>query len=719
MSLKKFFNRKRITSLPKSVADRIAAGEVVDRPISIVKELIENSIDSGADRIILEIKNGGKSYIRVTDNGCGIPAEDVDAAFFRHATNKIETDSDLMSIETLGFRGEALASIAAVTRTQMITKIPEADTGTQITIEGGNIIEKIPVGAADGTTIIVTDLFYNTPAREKFLKKDSTESSLIIDFISKMTLAYPDIRFKLINNDKTLFSTSGKGDVFENIYMVYGKEIASNLFAFEAEEGDMRVRGYISNPVYNKTTRRNQFYFVNGRSVANKILEQSVAMGYGDKMPEGRYPVAYIFLNIAADSLDVNVHPNKKEIRFEEPLKIRDFVQKAIFNALNTELGIGKMSEKTILKNNPENNFTGSPKNIFVNKTVEQESSVQEEMLNFKPGRKSAEKSDKNSFSEVSSASEVSGGSRVSGVSEVSEGSVVSEVLEKRPFVPKTDKVDIINLRGARPGGFMSSANSGANYIKGGIKIEDTKPVKEYEIPARNNSDSYDNSHNYDNADSCENSDSCDNSASYDNADDSSVRMKKFDVSAIEVMGVLFDTYIAARDYKTFYLIDQHAAHERVFYEQFLKAFNKEDAAPQMILAPIIKEIPYYADEDKENWFEFLVKSGFIIESFGGKSYIIRGIPSYMSISEAENFLDDYIDSISESTDFKDQRTLDKIIMKSCKSAVKAHDKLSMDEVNALLASLSETENPFSCPHGRPVIIKMGVSEMEKMFKRV
>lgn len=695
MSLKKFFNRKRITSLPKSVADRIAAGEVVDRPISIVKELIENSIDSGADRIILEIKNGGKSYIRVTDNGCGIPAEDVDAAFFRHATNKIETDSDLMSIETLGFRGEALASIAAVTRTQMITKIPESDTGTQITIEGGNIIEKIPVGAADGTTIIVTDLFYNTPAREKFLKKDSTESSLIIDFISKMTLAYPDIRFKLINNDKTLFSTSGKGDVFENIYMVYGKEIASNLFAFEAEEADMRVRGYISNPVYNKTTRRNQFYFVNGRSVANKILEQSVAMGYGDKMPEGRYPVAYIFLNIAADSLDVNVHPNKKEIRFEEPLKIRDFVQKSIFNALNTKLGIGKMSEKTILKNNPENNFTGSPKNIFVNKTVEQESSVQEEILNFNPGQKSADKSDKKSASEVSK------------VSEVSEVSGASGVSESRAFVPKTDKVDIINLRKTQPGGFMSSANPGANYIKGGIKIEDTKPVKEYEIPSENNSDSYDNSHNYD------------NSGNYDNADELNVRVKKFDVSAIEVMGVLFDTYIAARDYKTFYLIDQHAAHERVFYEQFLKAFNKEDAAPQMILAPIIKEIPYYADEDKENWFEFLVKSGFIIESFGGKSYIIRGIPSYMSISEAENFLDDYIDSISESTDFRDKKTMDKIIMKSCKSAVKAHDKLSMDEVNALLASLSETENPFSCPHGRPVIIKMGVSEMEKMFKRV
>ncbi len=681
MSLKKFFNRKRIMSLPKSVADRIAAGEVVDRPISIVKELIENSIDSGADRIILEIKNGGKSYIRVTDNGCGIPAEDVDAAFFRHATNKIETDSDLMSIETLGFRGEALASIAAVTRTQMITKIPEADTGTQITIEGGNIIEKIPVGAADGTTIIVTDLFYNTPAREKFLKKDSTESSLIIDFISKMTLAYPDIRFKLINNDKTLFSTSGKGDVLENIYMVYGKETASNLFAFEAEEADMRVRGYISNPVYNKTTRRNQFYFVNGRSVVNKTLEQSVAMGYGDKMPEGRYPVAYIFLDIAAGSLDVNVHPNKKEIRFEEPLKIREYEKKSIFNALNTELGIGKMSEKTILKNNLENTFKGSSKNIFIDKTVGPESSVQEEILQFNPQEKSAEVSDKKS---------------------------ASEVLESRAFVPKKDKIDIINLRQTKTVGIINKTNTGSNYTKGGIKIEDTKPVKEYEIPASDNSGSYGNSESYNNAES------------YDNAEEeAAVRVKKFDISAIEVMGVLFDTYIAARDYKTFYLIDQHAAHERVFYEQFLKAFNKEDAVPQMILAPIIKEIPYYADEDKENWFDFLIKSGFIIESFGGKSYIIRGIPSYMSISEAENFLDDYIDSISESTDFKDKRMMDKIIMKSCKSAVKAHDKLSMDEVKALLDSLSETDNPFSCPHGRPVIIKMGVYEMEKMFKRV
>ncbi|MBR6700694.1 MAG: DNA mismatch repair endonuclease MutL [Firmicutes bacterium] len=665
MGLKELFERKRIQRLPKSVADRIAAGEVVDRPISIVKELVENSIDSGADSITVEIKNGGKSYIRVTDNGCGIPPQDVETAFFRHATSKIEKDSDLFKISTLGFRGEALASIAAVTRTQMITKIPEESAGVKISIDGGTVVEKVPVGASDGTTIVVKDLFYNTPAREKFMKKDGTESTLITDFISKMALAYPDIKFRMINNGSQLFGTSGKGDVLENIYVIYGKEIGSSLISFEKESADMKVKGYISNPKYTKNTKRNQFYFVNGRYIVNKTMEDGVALGYGDKIPEGRYPVAYIFLDVPPGSVDVNVHPNKKEIRFSAPAEVREFIREAVFERLNTRSGITTMSEETILKSNkisaPEASGKKEERKLFSSREEIKETSVQEEIKVFKPA--------------------------------------------PEKFVPKSSRVDIINLQETKIGKIELKSRNVEAQVKTDLKpqkaneADDKKPEQDKtEIKFSAEPESPEK-------------------PSYDEPVQS--RVKKFDVSTLEIMGVLFNTYIAAKDYETFYLIDQHAAHERVFYEKFLKEFYSEVAAPQMMLAPIVKEIPHHVKGEGEEWLAFLEKAGFIPEPFGDRTYIFRGIPSYMDISEAELFLDDYLDGLSESSDFKDKRTVDKIIMRSCKSAVKAHDRLSMEEVKALLDDLSETENPFSCPHGRPVIIKMGVKDMEKMFKRV
>ncbi|MBE6020878.1 MAG: DNA mismatch repair endonuclease MutL [Clostridiales bacterium] len=671
MGLKEIFERKRIQRLPKSVADRIAAGEVVDRPISIVKELVENSIDSGADSITVEIKNGGKSYIRVTDNGCGIPPQDVETAFFRHATSKIEKDSDLFKISTLGFRGEALASIAAVTRTQMITKIPEESAGVKISIDGGNVVEKVPVGASDGTTIVVKDLFYNTPAREKFMKKDGTESSLITDFISKMALAYPDIKFRMINNGSQVFGTSGKGDVLENIYVIYGKEIGSSLISFEKESGDMKVKGFISNPKYTKNTRRNQFYFVNGRYIVNKTMEDGVALGYGDKIPEGRYPVAYIFLELPPGSVDVNVHPNKKEIRFSAPLEVREFIRGAVFERLNTRSGITDMSEETILKGNSMfvsvTNTEIEKRKIFAVPDLEKETFVQEEIKVFKP---KAEK-------------------------------------KEEKFTPKSGKVDIINLQETKNENIIKNREDKIQIFK---KAESEKVEEISAIPISEP------------VNEVQRTDNITETVTVTEKEDVlpvKDKEKKFDVSELEVMGVLFNTYIAAKDYNTFYLIDQHAAHERVFYEKFLNEFYSENASPQMILAPIVKEIPHYVKNADDGWAGFLEKAGFIPEPFGERTYIFRGIPSYMDMSEAERFLDDYLDGLSEISDFKDRKTVEKIIMRSCKSAVKANDRLTADEIRALLNDLSETENPFSCPHGRPVIIKMGVKDMEKMFKRI
>ena len=631
-------NRRRIRSLEKQVADRIAAGEVVDRPLSIVKELVENSIDAGADSITLEIKNGGKTFIRVTDNGCGIPSEDIEIAFLRHSTSKIVTDNDLSSIETLGFRGEALASIAAVTRTQMITKTPEEATGTRISIEGSAVTEKVPVGAAEGTTIIVRDLFYNTPARMKFLKKDHTESGLIIDFMCRMTLAYPGIRFRLINNGKMMFHTTGKGDVLENIYAVYGKETAENLIPFEGEEDGIRAEGYISQPTYTKSSRRNQFYFVNGRNVSDKIMEDAVSAGYGDKIFENRYPVAYVFLTVPANTVDVNVHPNKKEVRFDEPEKVRELIRRSIFERLNTREGVGRFDGESILREKPG---------------AEPDLQVREDVAPFK---------------------------RVSFADPLPEGT--QEKMGVEVISLKTDKKDEKPYSGGRTQSAVSitrSSHPEGYFSPAAPKDPELRDPREEEA-----------------------------------------RTMRFDLGSLTVLGVVFLTYITAYDEEYFYLIDQHAAHERVFYEQFLDAFYQQEAAPQLLMAPLIRETDLkIAASGDTGWMEFLRKSGFIIEEFGGKSVRISGIPAYMDLSEAQRFLDDYIDSVSDSTNFKDQKTLDKIILRSCKAAVKANDQLGMEEIRALLEDLSKCSNPFSCPHGRPAIIRLSKREMEKMFKRI
>lgn len=631
-------NRRRIRSLEKQVADRIAAGEVVDRPLSIVKELVENSIDAGADSITLEIKNGGKTFIRVTDNGCGIPSEDIEIAFLRHSTSKIVTDNDLSSIETLGFRGEALASIAAVTRTQMITKTPEEATGTRISIEGSAVTEKVPVGAAEGTTIIVRDLFYNTPARMKFLKKDHTESGLIIDFMCRMTLAYPGIRFRLINNGKMMFHTTGKGDVLENIYAVYGKETAENLIPFEGEEDGIRAEGYISQPTYTKSSRRNQFYFVNGRNVSDKTMEDAVSAGYGDKIFENRYPVAYVFLTVPANTVDVNVHPNKKEVRFDEPEKVRELIRRSIFERLNTREGVGRFDRESILRETPG---------------AEPDLQVREDVAPFK---------------------------RVSFADPLPEGT--QEKLGVEVISLKTDKKDEKPYSGGRTQSAVSIARSShpeGYFSPAAPKDPELRDPREEEA-----------------------------------------RAMRFDLGSLTVLGVVFLTYITAYDEEYFYLIDQHAAHERVFYEQFLDAFYQQEAAPQLLMTPLIRQTDLkIAASGDTGWMEFLRKSGFIIEEFGGKSVRISGIPAYMDLSEAQRFLDDYIDSVSDSTNFKDQKTLDKIILRSCKAAVKANDRLGMEEIRALLEDLSKCSNPFSCPHGRPAIIRLSKREMEKMFKRI
>lgn len=595
-----------IRLLDKSVSDKIAAGEVIERPISIVKELVENALDAGADSVVVEIKNGGKSYIRVTDNGCGIPSEEAETAFLRHATSKISTAADLDAIDTLGFRGEALASIAAVTRTEVITKTKGSKTGTRLILHGGRVITKEKTGCPDGTTIIVTDLFYNTPARLKFMKTDSAESGLIIDFMSQMALAYKDVKFRLINNGRILFSTQGDGNRLNTILRVYHDVDSRNMVPVCHSEDGISVDGYISTPAFSKTTRGSQIYFVNGRVVSSKVIEKGVSEGYRERLFEGRYPVVYLFLHVDPHTIDVNIHPNKREVRFNEESMITDFIARAIRDALSSEDAVVDAG----------NIFKGRENSISSSKVYERV---------FEPLREKTEEK------------------------QVYIKQILSTI--ENPYKAKTES--------------------------------ESESESESKIPIY------------------------------------APKFKPFDFSQLKVTGVIFDTYITAVDESNFYLIDQHAAQERIFYEKLVGEYESAEKVRQPLLVPLVINVSLSVSENSFHWLDALSRMGFTVNEFGPGTFRITEIPMFMELSEAEDFINQFIENINERTDLSNSVVIDKLIMMSCKAAVKANDKLSGEEVKALINDLSSCINPFSCPHGRPTFIRLTRYEIEKMFKRV
>ena len=577
-----------IRILDKQVADKIAAGEVIERPVSIIKELVENSIDAGADSIVIEIKKGGKEYIRVTDNGCGIAAEEAERAFLRHATSKINTAQDLDAIETLGFRGEALASVCAVTRTELLTKQAENKVGTRLVIHGGEVISRRPYGCPDGTTLIITDLFYNTPARLKFMKNDSAESSLITDFISRMSLAYDDIAFRFINNGNVVFSTSGDGDRLNIISRVFPSIDVRNLTPVGYSEGNMRLTGYISTPAMSRTSRTGQIFFVNGRSVVSKVMDRGVSDGYRERLFEGRYPVALLFMDMAFGDLDVNIHPNKREVRFDDEKEVEDFISR------------DPMKEKP--------------------------AEVREDQFDFKNIMSTSLSEEKRYESE-------------------------REEYENMPSV-------------------MEDVELPAEPKDISLKIE--KPI-----------------------------------------------IKPFDFDDLILKGIIFDTYIMASDEDNFYLLDQHAAHERVFYEKLVGEYERSEKLRQPILMPIIIDTDIAVTDKEEQWLPIVTAMGYTVDNFGQNSYRVSEIPTFMDLSEAEAFLKDFLSGFENISEARNTVVIDKLIMKSCKSAVKGGDVLSSDEAEALIRDLKACVNPFSCPHGRPTFVKFSKYEIERMFKRV
>lgn len=604
--------QNRIIKLPKDVADKIAAGEVVDRPLSVVKELVENAIDAGADSLVIEIKNGGKSYMRVTDNGCGISKTDLSKAFERHATSKIRTAVDLDSIGTLGFRGEALASIAAVSEVEVITKTAEEAVGSRLVLSGGELISETDTGCPEGTTILVSNLFFNTPARLKFLKSDGTESSLILDFLSKMAIAYSSIRFRVINNGSIIFSTAGKGNVHSSILTVYSRELGDPLLHIEGSEGVYSLDAYMSPPAYTRTTRKQQIYFVNGRYIKSKLLEDAVEEAYRQRLPEGRHPVAILFLRVSPEHLDVNIHPNKREIRFDDNSAAQSFLVSTISKGLSVNEAVPEITEKSPFRSK---NMLAMPEIKICSNLVSEDNT-----------------------------------------------STITEVNVN----------DLLSTRRAEVSAIVSdSKQTDFSYLNKNEEISIEKPKN------------------------------------------------KFDFSDITITGSIFGTYITGTDEDTFYLFDQHAAHERVFYESLLAASQNEEKTSQLLIAPVVKESTAAICANPELFVTALTQIGFDLEVFGTKALVVKAVPAFMNQSEAFEFLDAFFDQADDLSVFRDQKKLARIIMNACKNAVKGNQKLSIDEMKHLVADLSETENPFSCPHGRPTFIKLTRTELEKLFKRV
>lgn len=632
-----------IRILDKNVSDKIAAGEVVESPLSVVKELVENSIDAGAKSIAVQIKGNGSDYIRVSDDGCGIAGDEVETAFKRHATSKLEKFSDLNNLHTLGFRGEALASIAKVSRVIMYTKRREDPLGTELVLESGEVIKKEDIAVDDGTGIIVQDLFFNIPARKKDLSYKRAKKNEIAEFINRMSIYYSDISFRLKVDEELLYVTEGNGNRRDVLAQIYGADYAARLVQVDEEVSGITVSGLVSpqGDSYKDTSR--QVIFINGRAIRSAFLEGIIKKEYSDIIMGERYPSYFLLVNLPGVDIDVNIHPNKKEILFLDKAKVKNVIVKTLEKAF---------SGKEIIQSAPLNaDFKSFVKDDYVDIGSSKQSNIEEVF----------EKDSSEGFSYSTASSEADFREAINTGYRGYEG-------RESAFSP-ADK-DVSEEEAFREAVRQEQQKE---------SLQETEHVttkeKQVNLP--------------------------------------------YDIAALESMGVIFDTYILARDDEAFYMIDQHAAHERVFYEKLLGEFLSKNKDVQRLIAPIVKSLSAEADSNKKNIMSRLSELGFEVDDFGEKTLRIFGIPSFMKEEEAQGFLDDYLMSTQGFGYDEDERQLDRIASKACKAAVKGRDVLKGDEIKALILSLAKCKQPLACPHGRPTMIRMREYDIEKMFKRV
>ncbi len=639
--------------LDNETINKIAAGEVIESPRSIVKELVENSIDADADEIIVEVKSGGKNLIRVTDNGKGIESSQVEDAFKRHCTSKIISSDDLNTLNTLGFRGEALASIAAVSIVEMITRTTDDLLGTKITIDGGNIISKEDIGCPVGTTITVKELFYNIPARKKFLKSDAAESSKINEIVVSLALSKKNISFKYINNNNVAFRTPKTDNFLNTISSLYERDLYTSLLKVAYESSTLKITGFTTNLNYYRGNRKLQIVFVNGRYIKHKRMNYFIEAAYNTLLPKNKYPACFLNIEIDPEVVDVNVHPAKTEIRFRNEDFTLNEIKRAIFATLHSNNIIKEVKKETIVHDYTSNNSYKSHSSIFENRN------------NYSANY------NKSNFSEEISSEDYS-----------------------------NIKLTEISL---------NEGNS-SNIFEEAIEIETSEEKKK--IPDSLGETLDDKETSPDN-----------NEETQEPVQQSFIEIKKDErkFPELTIVGILMNTYIICENYEKtdMYMIDQHAAHERINYEKFLNQFNSQKILKQEMLVPEVINLSYEDYHITANNNETFEKLGFSIENFGTNSVIINNIPIIFKDTNIREIFYTILDSLKNVNHTKADLELDKIIKNACVKSVKAGDKLHIQEVNALMNELNKTENPYTCPHGRPVIIKMTKYEIEKLFERI
>ncbi len=638
----------KIIILDENTANKIAAGEVIERPASVIKELVENSIDAGADNISVEIRNGGISFIRVIDNGSGLTEDDVQIAFERHATSKIRRADDLESIKSMGFRGEALASIASVSDVQLSTRVKSSLQGTFIRVKAGQVLDVKPIGCPVGTSITVSELFFNTPARYKFLKKDSTEAGHTADMFSRISLGYPDISFKLINNGSTVVHTPGNGDLKSTVFSVYGGQTAKQLMEVNYQDEQVKIIGYIGKPEIARSNRNHQSIYINRRCVRNKTIAAAIDSAYSTFLMKNKHAFVLLDIRLNPVGVDVNVHPSKLEVKFSNEQDIF----RAVYHAIN-----GTLMTQSTIRTLPDSN----PK----------KSNVNNDSVSSKPSPKAPSRaSTGNSYT-------------------------LNDNMGNKPVYSQQDfkrvKEELDRKR--------EEAISG-HYNKVGFLVSESDGESDkYSTPTSQTLQS----------------------ETPDKPKSDELQLPTSSLfGGIRIVGQAFSTYVFLEGENELFLLDQHAAHERICYEELKEAFGKGKPLSQMLISLVPIELTaseYQFAISESSFFESL---GFSYEAFGANSIVMRAVPFAQRELDVGKLFLELLDFVMDGSKGEKNIVADEAIYKiACKSAIKARKKLDEREISALLDRLSKLDNPYTCPHGRPAILRLKQYELEKIFKRI
>lgn len=654
-----------IQILDSATIDKIAAGEVVERPSSVVKELVENALDACADAITVEIKEGGITFIRVTDNGSGIDSSQIRNAFMRHATSKIRSAEDLTHVVSLGFRGEALSSICAVAQVELITKTKDNLTGVRYVCEGAVEKECSEIGAPTGTTVLVKNLFFNTPVRRKFLKQPMTEGGYIIDLMEHMALSRPDTAFKLMVNGQVKFHTSGNGSLKEVIYRIYGKETASQLLPFEKETKGIKVEGYLGKPILNRSNRNFENYYINGRYIKSSLIAKALEDGYSNYLMQHKFPFTVLHFTIDTEMVDVNVHPTKMDVRFTGGNYLYDFVASSVAAALQQR----EMIPEALLSEEKEE----ETQKIKVPEPFEQQRTRQFQVMEEQ--RYEAVRSPSRDIF-IREAAEESLKAMADNTSSDDDFfvQIPARVADSIPTL-RTE----MPVEPAAPGTAMP-ANAEQAEQAPAVKTEPPKQLDLFEEKM----------------------------------------LTKENRPRYRILGQIFDTYWLIAFTDKLFIVDQHAAHEKVKYERLMKHYHEKDIVTQTLNPPIVVTLSAKEEATYLSCKDVFAGLGFEIEDFGGREYALRGVPVDLYGQEEKTLFLSVLDEMSEGPLHKDLTVVEeKLATMACKSAVKGNHSFSFAEMEALIDELLTLDNPYNCPHGRPTIISMSKYEIEKKFKRI